>query len=95
MNQVMNNIGQIVMSDNKQAPSDNNDTPQTFESAMIELEELVSKIETGNLSLEDSLKEFENGINLSRICQSALKDAEKRVKILSNDEEQDFSIDAE
>ena len=83
------------MSDNKQAPSDNNDTPQTFESAMIELEELVSKIETGNLSLEDSLKEFENGIKLSRICQSALKDAEKRVKILSNDEEQDFSIDAE
>ena len=89
------------MSDNKQTPldsndtPDNNDTPLSFESAMIELEELVGKIETGNLSLEDSLKEFENGIKLSRICQTALKDAENRVKILSNDEEQDFAIDAE
>lgn len=83
------------MSDKNQAPSDANDTPVSFESAMIELEELVSKIETGNLSLEDSLKEFENGIKLSRICQTALKDAENRVKILSNDEEQDFTVDTE
>ncbi len=54
-----------------------------FETAMAELEELVAKIETGNLSLEDSLKEFEQGIKLSRICQQALTDAEQRVKILT------------
>jgi exodeoxyribonuclease VII small subunit len=66
-----------------------------FETAMVELEELVAKIETGNLSLEDSLKEFEKGIKLSRICQSALKDAEQRVKILSDDEEHDFSVGTE
>ena len=81
------------MNDNKQNPSTSEsiDTDVSFESAMIDLEALVTKIETGNLSLEDSLKEFENGIKLSRICQSALKNAEHRVKILSNDEEQDFT----
>ena len=52
---------------------------------MVELESLVTKIEAGNLSLEDSLKEFEKGINLSRACQKALLDAEQKVKILSSD----------
>ena len=62
-----------------------------FETAMQQLEELVTKIEAGNLSLEDSLQEFEKGIKLSRTCQAALKDAEQRVKILSDDEEIDFN----
>ena len=84
---------EIDMNDNKQNPStsESANTEVSFESAMIDLETLVTKIETGNLSLEDSLKEFENGIKLSRICQSALKDAERRVKILSDGEEQDFT----
>jgi exodeoxyribonuclease VII small subunit len=55
-----------------------------FETAMVELEELVSKIESGNLSLEDSLKEFEKGIKLSQTCQKALTEAEQRVKILTD-----------
>ncbi len=77
-------------------PLNNDDNKLSFESAMMELEALVTKIETGNLSLEDSLKEFENGIKLSRACQTALKDAENRVKILTdNDEEQDFNVDIE
>ncbi|MEE9310218.1 MAG: exodeoxyribonuclease VII small subunit [Cocleimonas sp.] len=67
-----------------------------FETAMAELEELVAKIETGNLSLEDSLKEFEQGIKLSRLCQQALNDAEQRVKILTDslngESEEDFLI---
>ena len=64
-----------------------------FESAMTELENLVTKIEAGNLSLEESLKEFEKGITLSRICQKSLTNAEQRVKILSGDgvTEDDFS----
>jgi exodeoxyribonuclease VII small subunit len=65
-----------------------------FETAMAELEELVAQIETGDLSLEDSLKQFEKGIKLSRICQKALNDAEQRVKILTEslngDTEEDF-----
>jgi exodeoxyribonuclease VII small subunit len=64
-----------------------------FESAMSELENLVAKIEAGNLSLEESLKEFEKGIKLSRVCQKALTNAEQRVKVLSDDgvTEDDFS----
>ncbi len=67
-----------------------------FETAMAELEELVAQIETGNLSLEESLKQFEQGIKLSRICQQALTDAEQRVKILTEslngETEEDFHI---
>lgn len=71
-----------------------------FETAMTELEELVAQIETGNLSLEDSLKQFEQGIKLSRTCQQALSKAEQRVKILTdtlnsnanNNNEEDFHI---
>ena len=83
------------MNDRNDTPSNTTEADPSFESAMIELEELVTKIETGNLSLEESLKEFENGIKLSRVCQSALKDAERRVKILSDDGEQDFTGGAE
>ena len=84
------------MSDENKTPAEEDQSKLSFESAMIELEALVTKIETGNLSLEDSLKEFENGIKLSRVCQTALKDAENRVKILTDtDEEQDFDINIE
>lgn len=80
----------------KNTPTKDEDTNSSnFEAAMVELEQLVTKIETGNLSLEDSLKEFENGIKLSRTCQTALKDAENRVKILTDDTEQDFDGIAE
>ncbi len=70
--------------------------PQNFESAMSQLEDLVVKIEAGNLSLEDSLKEFEKGIGLSLVCQKALVDAEQRVKILSSDgnAEDEFIIES-
>ncbi len=75
--------------------TDNSKTPN-FEAAMAELEALVEKIETGDLSLEDSLKEFEQGIKLSRICQQALTNAEQRVKILTDslnsDTEEDFQV---
>ncbi len=70
-------------------------TAPDFETAMVELEDLVNKIEDGNLPLEESLKEFEKGIKLSRICQQALTDAEQRVKILTADGEQDFVMDSE
>lgn len=85
----------MVMQTSKENKMDDKNTASnpSFEVAMVELEELVTKIESGNLSLEDSLKEFEQGIKLSRICQSALKDAEQRIKILSDDEEQDFAND--
>lgn len=68
-----------------------------FESAIAELESLVQRMESGELSLEDSLREFERGVQLTRLCQDQLKAAEHRVKLLAADgEEKDFSAgDAE
>ncbi|MBW1715101.1 MAG: exodeoxyribonuclease VII small subunit [Deltaproteobacteria bacterium] len=58
-----------------------------FEDAMKELEDIVKRLESGNLSLEESLKIFEEGIALSRYCFRKLEEAEKRVSILIKDEE--------
>ena len=54
-----------------------------FESALGELEALVEQMETGELSLEDSLSAFERGVKLTRHCQGALKNAELKVKVLT------------
>jgi exodeoxyribonuclease VII small subunit len=54
----------------------------TFEKSLKELEALVAKMEQGNLSLEESLQHFERGIQLTRVCQQALKEAEQKVDIL-------------
>ena len=58
-----------------------------FEAALEELEQLVERMETGELSLEESLKAFERGVALTRDCQKALKDAELRVQALTETEE--------
>lgn len=53
-----------------------------FESSLDELEGLVERMEQGDNSLEDSLKDFERGIELTRNCQTALTEAEQKVQIL-------------
>lgn len=53
-----------------------------FESSLDELESLVERMEQGESSLEDSLKDFERGIELTRNCQTALSEAEQKVQIL-------------
>lgn len=53
-----------------------------FEAAMRDLEEIVERLEHGDLPLEESLQAFERGILLTRTCQTALKDAEQKVEIL-------------
>jgi exodeoxyribonuclease VII small subunit len=53
-----------------------------FEEALASLEGLVDAMEAGNLSLEESLKAFEQGIRLTRECQKALDAAEQKVQIL-------------
>jgi len=58
-----------------------------FEDAMKELEDIVKRLESGDLSLEESLKIFEEGIALSRYCFKKLEEAEKKVSILIKDEE--------
>ena len=55
-----------------------------FEQSLDELEQLVAKMEQGDLGLDDSLKSFERGISLYRECQTALEQAELRVKQLTD-----------
>ena len=65
-----------------------------FEEALEELERLVSSMEEGELSLEDSMTAFEKGIKLTRECQKALQKAEQKVQILLNEsgETQAFDV---
>ena len=65
-----------------------------FEEALEELERLVSSMEEGELSLENSMKAFEKGIKLTRECQTALQKAEQKVQILLNEsgETQAFDV---
>lgn len=53
-----------------------------FEKSLEELETIVERMEEGELSLEESLKDFETGIKLTRSCQQALNEAEQKVQIL-------------
>ncbi len=53
-----------------------------FEKKLSRLEEIVTKMEAGDLSLEDSLKFFEEGVKLSRECNTQLVSAEQKVKVL-------------
>ena len=62
------------MARNKAAPD--------FEHSLAELQTLVERLESGELSLEDSLTAFEQGIGLTRECQAALAQAEQKVQIL-------------
>ena len=53
-----------------------------FEDSLEKLEKLVADMEEGDLSLEESLKAFEEGIRLTRECQEALKKAEQKIQLL-------------
>jgi exodeoxyribonuclease VII small subunit len=54
-----------------------------FEKALARLEKIVEELETGNISLEDALKKYEEGVKLSRACQEKLAQAEKKIEILT------------
>ena len=54
----------------------------TFESALEELEELVERLESGDLPLDEALADFERGVKLTRECQKKLASAEQKVKVL-------------
>jgi exodeoxyribonuclease VII small subunit len=75
------------------------ETPATpdFEASLEELEALVERLERGDLPLEDALRNFERGVQLTRQCQGALTEAQQKVEILLKDgSKQDFSdTDAE
>ena len=60
------------------------DTP-SFEQSLDELEALVERMESGDLTLEESLGAFERGVALTRACQQALQNAQQKVEILTAD----------
>ena len=59
-----------------------------LEASLATLEALVEQMESGDMSLEDSLKAFEEGVRLTRSCQQALAQAEQKVRILLDQDEQ-------
>jgi exodeoxyribonuclease VII small subunit len=59
---------------------------KTFEESLQELEEIVNRLEEGDLPLEEALKLFEEGVRLSRSCHTKLDEAQKRVEIVLKDE---------
>lgn len=67
---------------------------KTFEEQIGELEEIVKKLERGDVSLDESLALFEQGVKLTKGCQKILDAAEKKVKILTSEDgeivEKDF-----
>lgn len=60
---------------------------KTFEKSISELEEIVAKLEGGNVTLDESLELFEKGIKLSKSCQQMLDAAEKKVSILMTNDD--------
>jgi exodeoxyribonuclease VII small subunit len=54
----------------------------SFEDALDQLEAIVSRLESGELSLDESLRQFEEGIRLSRLCSRRLDDAETKIHVL-------------
>lgn len=59
----------------------------TFEELMEKLEDITNKLEKETLSLDESVKLFEEGMNISKECNEKLENAEKRISILINDDE--------
>ena len=76
-------------------------SPKKFnlEKSLAELEELVEELESGDLPLEKAMKKFEEGIKLTRGCQTALKEAEQKVEILlksaGGEDLEEFEVDTE
>jgi exodeoxyribonuclease VII small subunit len=61
-------------------------TDLKFEDCLARLEQIVSKLEAGNLPLEESLTIFEEGVGLARSCSRYLEEAEKRIEVLARDD---------
>jgi exodeoxyribonuclease VII small subunit len=61
---------------------------EKFEEALGRLEDIVKRMEAGDMTLEESLKAFEEGIKLARLCSRKLDEAERRVEILLKQEEE-------
>ena len=66
-----------------------------FEESMEKLEKLAKELESDKLSLNDSVKKFEEGMKISQDCKKVLDEAEKKITILIDDTEKDLEVDEE
>jgi exodeoxyribonuclease VII small subunit len=62
-------------------------TKKKFEAALEELEQIVEQLESGELSIEDSLAAFEKGVGLVKVCNQKLSDVERKIELLVKDRE--------
>jgi exodeoxyribonuclease VII small subunit len=67
---------------------------KNFESALEDLEQVVEQLETGELSLEDSLAAFEKGVGLVKFCNQKLNEVEKKIELLVKDKEGKLQLKA-
>jgi len=67
----------------------------TFERALQQLEEIVQKLEKGDLPLEESLALYEDGIRLARLCHGKLEEAEGKIAVLMKDSRGEVAVDAQ
>ncbi len=73
--------------------SQTTELPRSFEAALAELEDLVGRMETGELPLQESLAVYKRGAELLAYCQSALKDAQQQVQVMEKGLLQPFVAD--
>jgi exodeoxyribonuclease VII small subunit len=76
----------------------NMENNKNFENMMKDLEQIAKELESGELSLDESVKKFEEGMEISKSCSKILEDAEKRITILIKDsngdvQEENFSAE--
>ena len=67
----------------------------SFEAALQKLDEIVQKLEKGDLPLEQSLVLYEEGVRLSRLCHAKLEEAEGKIELLLKDSRGDLALDAQ
>lgn len=65
----------------------------TFEAALVKLEQIVQRLEKGELPLEESLVLYEEGVKLSRLCHAKLEEAEGKIELLLKDSRGDLVLD--
>ena len=77
----------------KGAPLTEEQKAPTFEAALVKLEQIVQRLEKGELPLEESLVLYEEGVRLSRLCHAKLEEAEGKIELLLKDSRGDLVLD--
>jgi len=63
-----------------------------FEEALKKLEKIVADLEKGDLTLDEALKKYQEGIELSRLCNSRLESAKKKIDVLAKNKKGEFEL---